>query len=149
MRELNMGQEVGRGMRVLVVSQFTEFDPADARCVESFDNIIAGAVEMLRQSKPIFDLRYGTVFEKQLPIQYCFSVCGEKGSGMRKVYRAWMKSINIKDFGICKEDREYFTFDGQFDDPVTGEQRMSAVLFMFDSRLPKTAKNTNNAQDAD
>ncbi len=148
MRELNMGKEAGRGVRILLVSEFTDFDPANDKSVDTFDNIVADAVEALRQSKPLFELRYSTVCEKQLPMQYCFSVCGEKSSGMRRCFRTWLKAINVKDFGSYKADSEFFIYDGQFNDPVTGELSRSAVLFLFDSRLPGMVGNRNKKLDA-
>jgi len=146
LREVNMTEEAGRGVRIMAVSQFTEFDPSDTRSVELYDSIVGRAVEKLRESKPLFDLRYGTVLERELPMQYAFSVCGEKNSGTRKCYKAWLKEIKEKDFGIWKENSELFLHDDFFEDPATGEQRSSLVLFMFDSRLPKTLKNNEGEQ---
>lgn len=148
MREQNTVKEAGRGVRILVVTEFTEFDPDDARSVELFDKIVVEAVENTLKSKPLFNLRYTAVCERNLPIQYSSCVSGEKNSGVRKCYRAWLKSINSRDFGMFKSDSEFFVYDGLFEDPATGEPRSSAVMFLFDSRLPKTITNTDKAPDA-
>lgn len=147
-REMNMAQEPGRGVRIMVVSRFTEFDISDSRSAELYDGIVARAVDKLKEIKPLFALRYEAVSERGLPMQYSFSVCGEKGSGTRRCYKAWLKAINEKDFGMWKENIELFLHDDFFDDPVTGEQRSSLVLFMFDSRLPKTLPKKDEGQEA-
>ncbi len=148
MHEQDMDKGQGRGVRILVVTEYTEFDPADTRSVEIFDKIVAEAVENTRQSKPLFDLRYTIVCEKNLPIQYSSCVCGEKNSGVRKCHRAWLKSINSKDFGAYKSDIEFFVYDVLFDDLVTGEPRSSVVMFLFDNRLPTALTNTDKEPDA-
>jgi len=147
-REVKMTEEAGRGVRIMVVSQFTEFDFSDSRSVELFDSIVARAVDKLKETKPLFALRYAAVCERELPMQYSFSVCGEKSSGTRRCYKGWLKAINEKDFGIWKENSELFLHDDFFDDPITGEQRSSLVLFMFDSRLPKTLPKKDEGQEA-
>ncbi len=138
LREINSCEEPGRGLRVMVTTQHNEFDASDALSMQLYDSIVAEAVEKLREAKPLFDLRYSAVLDRSLPISYSFSVCGEKDSGMRRCYAAWLKSISDKDFGVWKENSELFLHDGLFDDPKTGEPRSSLVMFMFDSRLPKT-----------
>lgn len=148
-REINVTDEPGRGVRIIVISQFTEFNLLDSQSMKLFDNIVALAADKLRESKPLFTLRYDFVLERELPMHYSFSVCGEKNSGTRKCYKSWLKSINEKDFGMWKENSELFLHDDFFDDPETGEQMSSLVLFMFDSRLPKTLKNNADAQDAE
>lgn len=147
-RETNMTDEAGRGVRIMVVSQFTEFDIFDNQSMKLFDSIVGRAVDKLRESKPLFALRYDFVCERELPMQYSYSVCGEKSSGTRKCYKSWLKAIKEKDFGIWKENSELFLHDDFFDDPETGEQMRSLVMFMFDSRLPKTLKNNTDTQEA-
>ncbi len=148
LREINPSEEPGRGLRVMVTTQFNEFDASDAQSVELYDRIVSEAVEKLRKEKPIFDLRYSAVLDRSLPISYSSSVCGEKNSGMRKCYSAWLGAINAKAFGAWKENSELFLHDGLFDDPKTGEPRSSLVMFMFDSGLPKTIAKPEKEQDA-
>lgn len=144
-REQNMVLEPGKGVRIMVVTQFTEFHPKKNKSLQLYDQLVAEAVEKLKEKEPIFAIRYDAVCERQLPMQYTFSVCGEKGSGMRKCYSAWLKAIVAKDFGAWKEHSELFIYDGVFNDPENGEPRSSCVLFMFDSALPKTVvKSSEN-----
>ena len=44
-RETNMTDEAGRGVRIMVVSQFTEFDIFDNQSMKLFDSIVERAVE--------------------------------------------------------------------------------------------------------
>lgn len=147
MRDLRPVTEPGRGVRILVITQFTEFDTSDAESTQLYKKIVDDAVNTLRQSSPLFDLRYGAVCERQLPMQYTYALCGEKGSGVNRCFSSWMKSINAKDFGTCKRDTDLFIYDGFFNDPVTSEERSSAVLFLFDGRLPKTIAAGKGDQD--
>lgn len=137
-REQDLVEEPGRGVRVLVVTQFIEFSPEDEALMALYDKIYAEAVESLNKDKPIFELRYSKVLEKKLPMRFYSCVCGEKNSGMRKCYSTWLSTINAKDFGAWKEGSELFMHDGLFNAPSTGEQKSSLVMFLFDSRLPKT-----------
>jgi hypothetical protein len=151
-REQNMMEQPGRGVRILVVTQFNVFKPEDEAGMALYDKIFMDAVEALKQSKPLFALRYQTVLEKKLPLRFFSSICGEKDSGMRKCYSTWLKTIDAKDFGVWKENSEMFLHDGVFNDPVTGEARSSIVIFLFDSRLPKTIvpkadENTETPQE--
>ena len=148
-RELNMSELPGQGVRIMVVTEFTEFDNSDKNSLELYDSIVERAVEKLKEEKPLFALRYNKVCEDKLPMQYTYSVCGAKNSGTRKCYRAWLKFIDEKAFGVWKENSELFLHDDFFEDPASGEQRRSLVLFMFDSRLPKALKNSDEAPGAE
>lgn len=137
-REQDLVDEPGHGVRILVATQHIEFKPDDEALMTLYKKILSEAIEELQKKKPIFELRYSKVLERKLPIR-CFScVCGEKDSGMRKCYRAFLSTVNAKDFGTWKENSELFLHDGVFDDPTTGEAKSSLVMFLFDSRLPKT-----------
>jgi hypothetical protein len=149
MRDLRPVTEPGRGVRILVITQFTEFDPNDAESTQLYERIMDDAVNALRQSSPLFGLRYEAVCKRRLPMQYTYAICGEKDSGVTRCFNSWMKSINAKDFGICKRDTDLFIHDGFFNDPVTGEERSSVVLFLFDGRLPKTIADKKSGQAGD
>ncbi len=138
MREQDLMDEPGRGVRILVVTQHIDFNPEDEALMELYKKILSEAIAALQKEKPIFELRYSKVLEKRLPIRCYSCVCGEKDSGMRKCYSTWLSTVNSKDFGVWKEGSELFLHDGLFDDPATGESQSSLVMFLFDSRLPKT-----------
>ena len=112
-----------------MITEFTEFDATDAKSAELYDSIVAKAVDKLKEKKPIFAFRYAKVCEDNLPMHYTYALCGEKSSGTRKCYKAWLKAIDEKSFGMWKENSELFLHDDVFEDPATGEQKRSLVMF--------------------
>lgn len=148
-REHNMTDEPGHGVRIMVITEYTEFDMSDSKSAELYDSIVALAADKLKETKPLFALRYNKVCEDNLPMQYAYSLSGGKNSGTRKCYKAWLKAIDEKSFGMWKENSELFLHDDFFEDPASGEQRRSLVMFMFDSRLPKTLPNSGQAPEAE
>ena len=91
-----MTDEPGHGVRIMVITEYTEFDMSDSKSAELYDSIVALAVDKLKETKPLFALRYNKVCEDNLPMQYAYSLSGgktpERGNATRPGSKPLTKS---------------------------------------------------------
>jgi hypothetical protein len=135
LKEENMEDGFGQGMRVLIITQAARLDPEEEGHREILEDLLSQAVSSLSEEHSIFRVRYNTVADKGLPVQISSTNCGESNRSVRKAFFKWLGLDEIKPFK-GESNRENFIHDCVFTDPESGETKSAAVIFLFDKNLP-------------
>lgn len=120
-----------QGMRVLAMTENLDGKQHKASYREAAED----AISHLRRESELFDLRYNTVLQNGLPVEWLCSACGEDGKKINKCFNAWMSHPHVVQMKSRQTDRDMFIHDGTL--TITdGSVIRYTVIVLFDAELP-------------
>lgn len=131
------------GMRILCITEALEYN---AQTKSFYNHMASEALKYLSENSPTFAIRRKTVEKRRLPIQYCWSLCGQDGVNIKKCLKGWINSPALKLIKTHAMNKDLFIYDDKAE--FNGELTYYTVMVHFDGTLPTADQVAMNAKKA-
>ncbi len=129
------------GMRILCVTEALEYN---AQTKGFYNHMASEALKYLSEKSPTFAIRRKTVEKRRLPVQYCWTLCGQDGVNIKKCLRSWINSPALKLIKTHAMNKDLFIYDDKAE--FNGEVTYYTVMVHFDGTLPTADQLAMNAK---